>query len=99
MSVLGNHKVVRGTKPLLSLLLSCLPLHNESVGFARVQRTAMAPEYNVTGLDYHDRRHFRYAGPPLFDVHAHVTVTRPPDAPEDAPGSLDQAESMLEVAV
>ena len=37
-------------------------------------------EHNVTGLDYQDRRHFRYAGPPLFDVHAHVTATRPPDA-------------------
>jgi predicted TIM-barrel fold metal-dependent hydrolase len=58
----------------------------------------MAPEYNVTNLDYHDRRHFRYAGPPVFDVHAHVMVTRPPDAKEGEPGTLDQAETMLEVA-
>jgi hypothetical protein len=58
----------------------------------------MAPEYNVTGLDYQDRRHFRYAGPPLFDIHAHVTLTRPADATGAEPGSLDQAETMLEVA-
>ena len=31
-----------------------------------------APEYNVTGQDYGDRRHFRYAGPPIIDIHAHV---------------------------
>ncbi len=33
------------------------------------------PEYNVTGLDYADRQHFRYSGPPLIDMHAHVTLT------------------------
>jgi predicted TIM-barrel fold metal-dependent hydrolase len=60
-----------------------------------------APEYNVTGLDFNDRRHFRYAGPPLIDIHAHVTLTRPTHPPELAgtgEGSLAPAATMLEVA-
>jgi predicted TIM-barrel fold metal-dependent hydrolase len=59
------------------------------------------PEHNVTGLDFDDRRHFRYAGPPLIDVHAHVMLTRPTHPPELAgtgEGSLEQAATMLEVA-
>src|SRR5262245_49675648 len=65
--------------------------------------TAAPPEHNVTGVDYHDRGHFRYAGP-LFDVHAHVLLTRPSDPPGGPPSgagpgaSLDQAETMLAVA-
>src|SRR5690348_13016792 len=57
------------------------------------------PEHNVTGVDYGDRRHFRYAGPPLLDVHAHVTRTKPDakDAPPSEP-TLDQAATMLAVA-
>src|ERR671934_967545 len=62
------------------------------------------PEYNVTGVDYSDRLHFRYSGPPLIDIHAHVMYTRPSD-PKDGPPSgagpgatLTQAETMLEVA-
>jgi hypothetical protein len=62
------------------------------------------PEYNRTGIDYGDRSHFRYAGPPLIDVHAHVMQTRPTD-PKDGPpstsgpgASLEQAETMLDVA-
>jgi predicted TIM-barrel fold metal-dependent hydrolase len=55
-------------------------------------------EHNVTGLDYLDRRHFRYAGPPLLDVHAHVTPTRPAEAKEGEVGALEQAETMREVA-
>jgi hypothetical protein len=57
------------------------------------------PEHNITGLDYGDRRHFRYAGPPLFDAHAHVTRTKPDakDAPPTDP-TLDQAATMLGVA-
>jgi hypothetical protein len=61
------------------------------------------PEHNVTGIDYGDRQHFRYTGPPLIDVHAHVTLTRPPD-PKDGeptpepPPPLQQAEMMLDVA-
>jgi predicted TIM-barrel fold metal-dependent hydrolase len=54
------------------------------------------PEYNVTGLDYADRRHFRYTGPPLIDMHAHVTLTKP-NEPEHQP-NLDQADIMLGVA-
>jgi predicted TIM-barrel fold metal-dependent hydrolase len=53
------------------------------------------PEHNVTGQDYADRRHFRYSGPPLIDIHAHVTRTWPTD---DSPWALDQADTMLEVA-
>jgi predicted TIM-barrel fold metal-dependent hydrolase len=66
--------------------------------------TQAAPEYNVTGIDYADRRHFRYQGPPLIDIHSHVVQTRPTDPKEgpigsSGPGaSTAQAETMLEVA-
>ena len=56
------------------------------------------PEYNMTGLDYGQRGHLRADAPPLIDVHAHVMLTRPPDAPEGTPGDLTQAATMLEVA-
>ncbi len=57
------------------------------------------PEHNITGIDYGDRHHFRYAGPPLFDIHAHVMRTKPDakDAPPSEP-TLDQAATMLDVA-
>ncbi|HMC88357.1 MAG TPA: amidohydrolase family protein [Gemmataceae bacterium] len=62
------------------------------------------PEHNVTGIDYAERSHFRYQGPPLIDIHAHVLQTRPGD-PKDGPpfgagpgASLEQAEMMLDVA-
>ena len=48
-----------------------------------VQREA--PEYNVTGQDYSDESHFRYLGPPLIDIHAHVMQTRPDDPPTGQP--------------
>src|SRR5437660_195781 len=60
-------------------------------------------EHNVTGVDFADHRHFRYAGP-LIDFHAHVFQTRPGD-PKDGPplghgpgASLEAAEAMLAVA-
>jgi Amidohydrolase len=62
-----------------------------------------APEYNVTGIDYADRAHFRYHGP-IIDTHAHVLQTRPDDPPNAPPkgtgpgASLAQAELMLSVA-
>jgi hypothetical protein len=66
-----------------------------------VTANASPPEHNVTGLDFSDRRHFRYTGP-LIDIHAHIMQTRPTDAgngqPVDTLNSLDQAETMLEVA-
>ena len=44
-------------------------------------------------MDFSGRDHFRYRGPPLIDVHAHVWVTREgPDA------GLAQAEKFLAVA-
>ncbi len=57
------------------------------------------PEHNISGIEYGDRRHFRYAGPPLFDVHAHVTRTKP-DTKDALPAepALDQGETMLAVA-
>jgi Amidohydrolase len=61
------------------------------------------PEYNVTGIDYSDRAHFRYHGP-LIDIHAHVMVTRPGDPKNGPPtgtgpgASITQAETMLDVA-
>ncbi|QVL33107.1 amidohydrolase family protein [Telmatocola sphagniphila] len=62
------------------------------------------PEYNVTGQDYTDRRHFRYSGPPLIDIHSHVTMTAPSDGSTGAAGgsgregSTEQAEVMLSEA-
>ncbi len=62
------------------------------------------PEHNVTGVDYADRRHLVYAGPPLIDVHAHVMQTRPTDPPDGPPPSAgpdpstEQAALMLDVA-
>jgi predicted TIM-barrel fold metal-dependent hydrolase len=65
--------------------------------------TAAPPEHNVTGIDYDQRGHLRYAGP-LIDIHSHVMRTRAGD-PKNAmplpPGpdsSTDQAATMLEVA-
>src|SRR5579864_8293822 len=63
--------------------------------------TPEAPEHNVTGIDYSDRRHLRFTGP-IIDVHAHVMVTRP-DEPKAGPpvggtgGSTDQAATMLDL--
>ena len=60
------------------------------------------PEYNVTGIDYSQRAHLRYAGP-IIDFHAHVMLTRPDDPPGGPPkgfgpgASIAQAETMLEV--
>jgi hypothetical protein len=65
--------------------------------------SAPAPEYNVTGIDFAQRGHLRYAGR-IIDLHAHVFQTRPED-PKDGPplgkgpgASLDQAETMINVA-
>ncbi len=61
--------------------------------------TVRIPEYNVTGQDYRDRRHFRYTGPPLIDIHAHVMRPRNPEKPEVVvEDNLDQARTMLAVA-
>jgi predicted TIM-barrel fold metal-dependent hydrolase len=64
--------------------------------------TAAPPEYNVTGVDYSDRRHLRYSDP-IIDLHAHVFQTRASDPkdgpPQDGPGAtIEQAEIMLRVA-
>ena len=62
------------------------------------------PEHNQTGVDFDDRRHFRYTGPSIIDVHAHVLQTRPADPANGPPSgsgpgaSLEQAEIMLDVA-
>ncbi len=66
--------------------------------------TAAPLEHNMTGLDFGERGHLRYAGPPLIDAHAHVTLTRPGEAKDGPPGgagpeaSIAAAELMLEVA-
>jgi hypothetical protein len=65
---------------------------------------AAPPEHNMTGHDYAQRRHLRYAGPPLIDFHSHVMMTRPSDPASGPPvgsgpgASIQQAELMLEVA-
>jgi hypothetical protein len=62
------------------------------------------PEHNVTGIDYGERRHFRYSGPPIIDFHAHVLQTRPTDPKNGPPAgkgpdaSVAQAELMFDVA-
>jgi hypothetical protein len=62
------------------------------------------PEHNVTGIDYGDRRHLHYAGPPLIDIHTHLMLTQPSDKPNQPPGplgpdaSIQQAETMFDVA-
>ncbi len=67
-------------------------------------KTATPPEYNVTGHDYGQREHLAYAGPPIMDIHAHVTMTKPDDQTQGpaggggAAGSSIQAEQMLAVA-
>src|SRR5687767_1236931 len=60
-----------------------------------------SPEYNVTGIDYAQRGHFRYTGP-IIDFHTHVMTTSASD-PKNAPrmqvasdASVEQARIMLE---
>ena len=61
--------------------------------FEHPNRASLAPGVHVTSVDFSDRDHFGYVGPPLIDVHAHVWVTREgPDA------GLAQAEQCLAVA-
>jgi predicted TIM-barrel fold metal-dependent hydrolase len=61
-------------------------------------------EHNVTGIDYGDRAHFRYTGPPIIDIHAHVLQTRATDPANGPPAgfgpgaSVEQAELMFDVA-
>ena len=63
-----------------------------------------APEHNITGIDYADRRHFRYDGPPIVDAHAHVCMTHADESAGGWPGgaggagSIAQAELMIETA-
>ncbi len=65
---------------------------------------AAPPEHNVTSIDYAQRGHFRYPGPPLLDIHSHVMLTQPSDPANAPPGplgpqaSIDQAETMFAVA-
>jgi predicted TIM-barrel fold metal-dependent hydrolase len=63
------------------------------------------PEHNVTGIDFGDRSHLTYSGPPLIDVHAHVMQTEPTDSKDGPPPmkrgpetSVEQAGIMLDVA-
>lgn len=68
------------------------------------QAAADLPEHNRTGVDFSDRKHFRYAGPPIIDIHAHVLQTRPTDPANGPPtgtgsdASLEAAATMLDVA-
>jgi hypothetical protein len=65
---------------------------------------AELPEHNMTGMDFSNRQHLVYTGPSLIDIHSHILQTRPTDPPQGPPGgtgpgaSLDQAETMLDVA-
>lgn len=53
------------------------------------------PDYNATGQDFGRREHLGYSGPPIIDIHAHVTMTRPDEAAE---GVSNAAELMLATA-
>src|SRR5947209_10176208 len=61
------------------------------------------PEFNVTGHDFSKRDHFTYSGPPIIDIHAHVTMTDPEDKAVGPAGgwgekgSSDAAAMMLDV--
>src|SRR5215210_4513897 len=61
------------------------------------------PEYNATGHDYSRREHFTYAGPPIIDIHTHVTMTSPEDKAAGPAGgwgekgSSDAAAMMLDI--
>jgi predicted TIM-barrel fold metal-dependent hydrolase len=61
------------------------------------------PEHNVTGHEFSKRDHFSYSGPPIIDIHAHVTMTSPEDKAAGPAGgwgdqgSSDSAAMMLEV--
>ncbi|MSR55637.1 MAG: hypothetical protein EXS09_20490 [Gemmataceae bacterium] len=61
------------------------------------------PEHNVTNHDYSRREHFTYAGPPITDFHAHVTMTSPDDKTAGPAGgwaekgSSDSAAMMMDV--
>lgn len=62
-----------------------------------------ALEHNVTGQDFNSREHFKYIGPPIIDIHAHVTLTRPESAEAPATGdgtaaAMNAAELMLATA-
>jgi hypothetical protein len=61
------------------------------------------PEYNITGRDYQLREHLVYAGPPLIDIHAHVTITNTAVKAEGSSGTFVEtvnsaAELMLTTA-
>jgi len=61
-------------------------------------------EHNVTGQDFSQRDHLVYAGPPMIDIHSHVTITKEGDQASGpaggagAAGSSDQAALMLDIA-
>jgi hypothetical protein len=74
------------------------------VEFRRMSTPTPPPEFNVTGQDFADRRHFTYDGPPIIDIHSHVTMTSPdekaqgPAGGAGATGSSAAAALMLDVA-
>ncbi|VTS00395.1 amidohydrolase family protein [Tuwongella immobilis] len=61
-----------------------------------------APEWNRTGHDFSQRQHLHYTGP-IYDLHAHVTMTAPSDQAAGpaggagAAGSADSAARMLDI--
>jgi hypothetical protein len=62
------------------------------------------PEYNVTGQDFNRREHFVHNGPPIIDIHSHVTMTNPVEKAEGPAGGAgsagisNAAEMMLSTA-
>ena len=52
---------------------------------------AKPPEYNVTGQDYARREHFTYyPGPPIVDIHSHVSMTSAASKPTVRREALDR---------
>jgi len=57
------------------------------------------PDYNVTGQDFGRREHLGYSGPPIIDIHSHVTMTNSIEKANGPPdGGSDAAELMLATA-
>ncbi len=71
--------------------------------YARTEMSATesvrVSEYNVTGQDYANRRHLRYDGPPIIDIHAHVMRPRNFEKPDEVvEDNVNQPRAMLDVA-
>jgi len=59
----------------------------------------MPSEHNINGHDYDRREHFAYAGPPIIDLHSHVTMTSTEEKPDGAAGGAGVKGSSVAAAI